>query len=132
MKNLQELMNQISEWSDAQFGEGDRSRAIAYHLRKEVQELIDAMVEYRYHEERQNFAIIKEENLTGKVNIEFADCFMLLLDSASHFGLTADDLVKVTEWKLEKNKNRKWGKPDENGVVEHIRESASSNSEKKY
>lgn len=121
MKELQDLMNDISEWSDATFGDRQTSRAAAYHLRKEVQELIDALVEHRYHEERQNLAIIKEENLTGNANMEYADCFTLLLDSASHFGLTADDLIKLSRRKLEINKKRKWGNPDENGVVEHIR-----------
>jgi len=43
-----------------------------------------------------------------------------LLDSASHFGLTAGNLLWYTETKLEINKRRKWGAPDKNGVVEHI------------
>ena len=54
--------------------------------------------------------------------MEFADCFMLLLDAASHYDLTAEELIEVTVTKLEINRQRKWGKPDKNGVVEHIRE----------
>ena len=122
MEKLQKLMNDIAEWSDGTFGDGQRNPAIAYHLQKEVNELIEAIEIYGWHEREQNLSIIKEENLAGNVNIEFADCFMLLLDSASHFGLTANDLLKVTEWKLEVNRNRKWGKADKNGVVEHVRE----------
>ena len=122
MEKLQKLMDDIAEWSDGAFGDGQRNPAIVHHLLKEVKELIEAIDIYNYHEKRQNLAVIKEENLSGNVNIEFADCFMLLLDSASHFGLTADDLVKVTEWKLDVNRKRKWGKADKNGIVEHVRE----------
>ena len=43
MKDLQKLMNDISEWSDATFGEGQRNPAIVHHLVKEVPELIEAI-----------------------------------------------------------------------------------------
>ena len=112
MKDLQRLMNEISEWSDSAFGEDQRNPAIAYHLKKEVPELIDALEKF------QN----ESQSSVDKVGFEFADCFMLLLDSASHFGLTAGNLIYYTEEKLKINKTRKWGAPDENGVIEHIKE----------
>jgi NTP pyrophosphatase (non-canonical NTP hydrolase) len=113
MKDLQKLMDDIREWSDATFGEGQRNPAIAYHLQKEVPELIEAIEKFQ-----------KEDSMghIHRAGFEFADCFMLLLDSASHFGLTAGNLLWYTEEKLKVNKERKWGKPDENGVVEHIPE----------
>lgn len=52
---------------------------------------------------------------------EFADCFMLLYGAAAHEGLSYDDIVKLIKDKFEINKNRKWGEPDENGVVNHIK-----------
>ena len=118
MKDLQKLMDDIREWSDTTFGKEQRNPAIAYHLKKEVPELIEAIEKYseKVH--------VGEEQRgdVHKVGFEFADCFMLLLDSASHFGLTAGNLLWYTEEKLKVNKERKWGVPDENGVVEHIPE----------
>jgi len=107
MDKLQQLMNDIGDWSDATFGEGQRNPAILYHLKKEVQELID---EFEKTE-------IDEFKKLG----EYADCFMLLLDSARKYGISAGHLIRITREKLEINKKREWGKPDENGVVEHIK-----------
>ena len=106
---LQNLMNEISEWSDKTFGYGQRNPAILYHLKKEVNELIETFVQS---------AIDSPQNRI--MRMEFADCLMLLLDSAKHAGFTANELLKATGEKLEINKKRKWGKPDENGVVEHL------------
>jgi NTP pyrophosphatase (non-canonical NTP hydrolase) len=117
---LQELMNEISEWSDATFGEGQRNPAIVHHLKKEVPELIQAIDKYQKGNTIKT--PYKDANkLLKDVWGEYADCMMLLLDSAHHFGLTADRLLHITKQKLEVNKQRKWGKPDCNGVVEHVR-----------
>ncbi len=107
MKDLQKLMDDIREWSDATFGE-NRVIPQLHHLIKEVPEVIKAI----------------EENPDTKLfgDCEFADCFMLLLDAASHHGMKASDLIYITGKKLELNKKRKWKEPDENGVVEHIAE----------
>ena len=121
MKQLQDLMNDISAWSDVTFGDGQRNPAIVYHLKKEVDELIQAL-DYTH-------AIGVDESVgagefgrqLSKTKMEYADCFMLLLDSAHHFGLTAENLLELTREKLEINKKREWGKPDANGVVEHIK-----------
>lgn len=51
---------------------------------------------------------------------EAADVFMLLV------GLTdGRDLVGAVREKLERNRRRSWGKPDADGVVEHIAEGAA-------
>lgn len=107
MRELQKLMDDISEWSDNTFGDYERTIPILHHLKKEVPELIEA---------------IEKEGTISSALFEFADCFMLLLDAAHHHGYTADDILFATMEKLKINKKRKWGKPDENGVVEHIRE----------
>ena len=106
------------EWSDATFGEGQRNPAILHHLSKEVAELIEALKKFQQEDSISN--IVKSEQNLKQLFFEYADCFMLLLDSASHMGLTFDILYEYTKRKLEINRNRKWGKPDENGVVEHI------------
>lgn len=120
MTELQNLMHNISEWSDAAFGEHQRNPAILHHLKKEVSELIEAIELY------QNGNTIKTpykkiNKLLKDVWGEYADCMMLLLDSAHHFGLTAERLLYITKQKLDVNEQREWGKPDKNGVVEHIR-----------
>ena len=67
-------------------------RSIVEHLSREVQEL------------RQEPTDLEE----------MADVFMLLV------GLSdGRDLVGAVRAKLEKNKGRTWGQPDEDGVVEH-------------
>jgi NTP pyrophosphatase (non-canonical NTP hydrolase) len=110
-KELQILMNEIRTWSDATFGDSRRTISILYHLIKEVPELIES--------------IEKEETVITTL-FEFADCFMLLLDAASHHGYKADDILLAMSDKLEINKKRKWGNPDENGVIEHIRDSSEN------
>ena len=109
LNELQDLMNDISNWSDKVFGEYQRNPGIVYHLKKEVDELIEIF---------ENGVVTQDE--IDKLKMEFADCMMLLVDSASHSFFTANDLFSAIREKLEINKKRKWGKPDENGVIEHI------------
>jgi NTP pyrophosphatase (non-canonical NTP hydrolase) len=103
MSDLQKLMYEIRSWSVPTFG--DRYQAtipVLNHLKKEIDELI---------------LEIEED---GDYSEEFADCFMLLLDAAGGRGLTAENLIDYTYQKLNKNKTRTWGKPNEDGVIEHI------------
>lgn len=117
---LQPLMDDIASWSDATFGEGQRNPAILHHLKKEVNELIESVERFQAC----GIKIIgykgSEEACIAAFN-EYADCLMLLLDSAHHFGLNSATLIQFTRQKLETNKKRKWGNPDCNGVVEHIK-----------
>jgi NTP pyrophosphatase (non-canonical NTP hydrolase) len=125
MNELQILMNDISEWSDSTFGDVQRNPAIVYHLKKEVDELIESLHKSNSLRLDNSIGVDEFNRQTDKVEMEFADCFMLLLDSARHFGLTAEQLIELTKEKLSINKARKWGKPDANGVVEHINETDS-------
>jgi len=114
----QKLMNDVAEWSDSTFGDCQRNPGIVYHLIKEVPELIEAIKNYQ--DENSVVHPSKSNQLLEKVYYEFADCFMLLLDSAHHMAISFETIIKYTKKKLEINKKRKWGKPDKNGVVEHI------------
>lgn len=96
---IQILQNQLGEWSDSTFGLLRHPIAPLAHLVKELRELIDCPTD----------------------RMEYADCMMLLLDAYRMIGGSADDLVQACYEKLEINKQRKWGEPDEHGVVEHIR-----------
>lgn len=96
---IQQLQDKIANWSDSTFGSGRPATTPLHHLAKEVSELIEAPDD----------------------RMEYADCLMLLLDAYRMSGGSADDLVEACYQKLEINQQRKWGKPDKNGVVEHIR-----------
>jgi NTP pyrophosphatase (non-canonical NTP hydrolase) len=118
--DLQKLMNDISEWSDKTFGNGQQNPAIIYHLKKEVDELIAAIEKTNTLGSDPSVGVGEFGRQRTVTRVEYADCLMLLLDSAHHFGISAKELLSVTRGKLEINKVRKWGSPDENGVVEHI------------
>jgi hypothetical protein len=49
---VQELQNEIKKWSDETFGEYRTGKPIAYHLKKEIDELINSLDEY--HERTYN------------------------------------------------------------------------------
>ena len=57
-----------------------------------------------------------------QVLMEFADCFMLLIDAAAHEQISIGMLAEATARKLEINKKRKWGDANELGYFEHIKE----------
>lgn len=122
MKELQILMDEIRCWSDQAFGNAQRTKAILFHLKKEVPEAIEAVRQKEKVDHDGSVGVGEFYRKSKNAAFEFADCFMLILDAASHFGMTANDLFMVTKEKLEINKTREWGKPDENGVVEHIRQ----------
>ncbi len=97
---IQQLQDEIANWSDRTFGAGRPATTPLHHLAKEVSELIAAP-----HD-----------------RMEYADCLLLLLDAYRMSGGSADDLIAACYEKLAINQRRTWGTPDENGVVEHIRD----------
>lgn len=108
---LQAFMDDVHEWADNTFGKERTALAPLYHLKKEVDEAI--------------LAIQNEDHLIDFQKIrntkkELADCFILILNATSKYGLTFNDLFETAKDKMKINKSRKWGEPDNNGVVEHI------------
>lgn len=102
-KDVQVLTNEIVEWATQTFGERQQSVIpVVNHLKKEVDELLEAL------------------KSGGDYKDEFADCFMLLLESANSKKINVNELVNLTRSKLEKNKKRKWGLPNSDGIIEHI------------
>lgn len=102
----------IVAWQKETFPDATALSKIA-HLKKELPELEEAI---------ELEMAIKDGTISMSTLMEFADCFFLLFGSAAATGLDYETIVSAIEQKFEINKARKWGKPDENGVVEHIRE----------
>ncbi len=70
------------------------------HLRREIKELEDDPTDL----------------------MEYADCYSLLADIAAKNDIYLSDIHSAAIRKLEINKKRKWGKPNADGSVEHIKE----------
>lgn len=82
-----------------------------FHLLKEVEELIEELETFE-----------SGGGSMKRIESEYADCFILLIGSFSYAGFEYKDIERIVREKLEINKKRKWGKPDSNGVVLHIKE----------
>lgn len=111
MNNLQDLMDELSKWQNETFPVSNPISKL-HHLAKEVDELIKEL-----HWSKQ----VEEVNIKD-IELEYADCFLLLFGSAAKYGLKADDIFRIVREKLEINRKRNWGTPDANGVVTHIKE----------
>lgn len=116
---LQELMDSLHTWSNATFGSESRHLGKAYHLKKEVTELIAALTKLDALGADPSVGIGEFARQLEEVKMEFADCFLLFLDSAQFFKLTGETLLTLGQKKLKVNQSRNWGTPDKNGVVEH-------------
>jgi len=124
MSDLQKLMTEVDEWQIKTFGHDKFSYnrtivAMMNHLEEEVgelKELVDMFWVNPNKHEPKNYKELGSE----EIREEFADCFMLLIGAAAKYGLTAEELLSDTYKKLAKNKKRKWGKPQVNGVVNHV------------
>lgn len=101
-KTLAEWIKEITEWQDRTFTEATPLSA-ATHLQREVRELIFDLA----------------SGNPKSMRFEIVDCFLLIIGVAHLSGV---DLEEALEKKMTINKARKWGKPDAQGVVEHIRD----------
>jgi NTP pyrophosphatase (non-canonical NTP hydrolase) len=107
--SMTDLQLEIGEWQDATFA-GANALSKMSHLCKEVLELNKALLAFDHEEAIED------------VESELADCQHLLFGIACKTGT---NLYLATKAKFAINKKRKWGKPDENGVVEHLDSRAS-------
>lgn len=105
--SLNQLKDKALKFSDKTFGKGRSPSAPIHHLKEEVLELIECFED-------------------GKDPLdEFADCTLLLIDAfRMAYGDNVDmgKLINACSDKLDVCETRKWGTPDENGVVKHIKE----------
>jgi hypothetical protein len=96
---LSAVQAEIGEWARTTFPQSTKESWVA-HMLREVGELA--------------------ENHSPE---EAADCHILLL---GHAHINGYDLLSATLAKMAINRNRKWGKPDHEGVVEHEEPNKSS------
>lgn len=92
---MKTFQREVGEWGDKTFP-GSTPNSVVAHLIKEIIELSES------HDPE-----------------EGADCLLLLLHHAHKYGY---DLLTEARKKFEINKKRRWGEPNKDGVVEHIRE----------
>lgn len=94
--DLRKFQDEMAEWQAKTFPNQDVISKIQ-HLKEEVGELLENPSDY----------------------LEMADCVMLLCGIAAIQNI---DLASACEEKFKINQTRKWGAPDNNGVVHHIKE----------
>jgi len=121
-EKVQEVQDNIKKWSDEAFGKYRLGTSILHHLKAEIDEVIDALKIHHEGVYSNNLedGIKKISENKKRILYEFADCFMLLIDAASHEQINIGELIHATEVKLEINKKRKWGEANELGYFEHI------------
>lgn len=100
----EQLFDEVAQWQAETFTSAN-AFSKACHLKEEVEELISALENDRLHK-----------------RLEYADCFLLLYGSAKADGMTYQDICNAVKEKLEICKKRKWGEPDSNGVLKHIKD----------
>jgi hypothetical protein len=101
------LWNEIGEWSNRTFGDEQKRGPIGplNHLIREAKEAIHDI----------------EAEDQPNAEVELADCLILVFDAARRYYMTPMSLVGTALEKMEVNRGRVMGEPDEEGVVEHDR-----------
>lgn len=108
MKTLDEFQKEVGEWGEVTFPKSYINSVID-HFDDESKELIGNFKD----EEGNRFSFVSYTN----ADEEAADCVLLLL----HYCHKRDiSLMQLMEDKMKVNRERKWGKPDERGVVRHV------------
>lgn len=103
-EEFEKIYNEVVAWQKQTF---PKSNAVSkvLHLEDEVKELLESLA------------------LNHKdTHLEYADCFILLMGSADAYNLSFKDIVNSIKTKMEINKQRKWGEPNVDGIVKHIKD----------
>jgi len=95
-------MKEITEWQDSIFTQATPLSA-AIHLTREALEVQQS---------------VKLGEKGWELDLELADVFLLTVGIAHLAGI---DLEAAIDLKMFHNRNRTWGAPDADGVVEHVR-----------
>lgn len=102
---IEAFINDNLIWAKSMF----KSNAMSCmkHLKKEIQEVITELE-------------VEEENGSeAAALLEFADCYLLLMQAALHRGHKFSDVHRAAINKMAINRKRKWGEKNADGFVEH-------------
>jgi NTP pyrophosphatase (non-canonical NTP hydrolase) len=112
-KTLRELQAEICAWDTLTFPESTLCGK-ANHCIRECTELADALRgTIRYELDGWEMEVLEE----------FADIFILMSSWSGKQGYSLEEHIAG---KMEENRRRQWGKPDKEGVIEHIKEGEES------
>lgn len=102
-----EMFEEITKWQADTFKQATALSA-AKHLKKETGELVEAIETYA----------------TGKaIDHEYADVILLVFGSMKLYGYSYEEICKIINEKFEIIQKREWGKVNDEGFVEHVRQS---------
>ncbi|WP_394749593.1 dATP/dGTP pyrophosphohydrolase domain-containing protein [Spongiimicrobium salis] len=107
---------EISKWQEKTFGKATSLSKMA-HLKQEIIELEKELI--FWNQNKESFTHTEANKITKQR--EFADCFILLFGAAASDGMTYEEICNCIEEKMQINYSRKWGEPNKNGVVNHIK-----------
>src|SRR3970040_2755373 len=104
----------ITSWQNETFKEANSLTKIK-HLSEEIDELNIALIQQqRFRQSHTHIDNIKE------IKSNLADCFILLFGIAATEGMSFEDVTTCIDEKMKLNYTRKWGQPNEEGIVNHI------------
>lgn len=101
---IKEQFEEITKWQGETFPKAT-SLSMMAHLFEEVKEYNDAL--YDQLDDRE---------------LELADCLLLLFGCAAKDGMSYEDICSAIKSKMDINRGRTWGKPNANGVVNHVKD----------
>lgn len=97
MHRLRKFQHDTFQWAKATFPEATTETCFN-HLKREIKEIL-----------------ADPSDMT-----EWADGLMLYLQAASYSGVNVDELLPYMQDKFAVNKQRDWGKKDNEGVYQHV------------
>lgn len=116
----EQLKEECWKWSKEIFGDHMDPRGTLNHLKEEIDELLE-QYETCWLAIKENIDLDEQYKLEKELFMEWADIWTLVLDAITRAGMSIEDINNHGFAKLEINKNRLWGEPDENGIVRHIK-----------
>ena len=123
--DLNKFQREFGEWADTVFGRSRGAVGPLNHLKKELVELEEALTALPpFVEQEEGISGWQEKENIRRAHIleEYADCFLLLINSAYIQGIDMRTLMQAAAEKFEVCKNREWGPVNDEGFAEHIRE----------
>lgn len=108
-KPIEEILDEYHNWASSKFPNSTAKSSIE-GLKREIIEL-EEEIEFNYGDVYMS---------SKKVEFEYVDCLMYILDSSRRYGISNEILWQAFNEKLEINKNRNW-KINEDKSYSHIK-----------